>query len=268
MAATYLQSLTPAQQTNFNTLVDRLKFRGITNPFTQAAFLSVASKESEFKLKSELSYRSTPNARIRAIFGKRLASLSEDQLTTLKASDEAFFNKIYGGQGGNAANEGYKYRGRGFNDITFKGEYDKLGKELGYDLVGNPDLLNTPIVAADCLIQYFIDDFKAAPKGTLAKYNTTGLNDFKTLDDSLRAVYQANAGWGFVDADKKDKTGGFAKAQARVSGFFDYVGKFVGEHKTAVVATGSGAFFFNGGGSSISADQQKEEKTTDTNTNT
>ena len=251
--ADYLSTLTPEEKANFGVLVDRLKVRGITNPYTQAAFLSVASKESEFKLKSEISYKNTPNDRIRAIFTKRVADLSESALSALKANDEAFFNKIYGGMGGNGSNEGYKYRGRGFNDITFKNEYARLTKELGYkdanktiplyDLVNNPDLLNTPACAADSLIQYFIDAFKAAPKGTLAKYNATGLNDFKTLSDSLRAVYQANAGWGNVDADKHDATGGFAKAQSRISGFMD----FVAQHKVAVAAATGGTFFFSDG---------------------
>ena len=245
--ADYLSTLTPEQKTNIGIITDRMVAKGITNPFTQAAILSVASKESEFKLHRESGYGKTPNDRIRAIFGKKVKDLSEAQLTALKANDVAFFNKIYGGVYGNGPADGYKYRGGGFNQLTFKDNFAAEGKKIGVDLVNNPDLINTPSVAADALIQYFIDRFKAAPAGTLAKYNSTGLNDFKNESDSLRAVYQANAGWGFKDADINDKTGGFDKAKARIAGFLikakDTVVTTVTQNPGKSAATGVALFF-------------------------
>ena len=49
-------------------------------------------------------------------------------------------NKVYGGRMGNTElNDGYKYRGRGFVQLTGKDNYDRVGNALGIDLVGNPD---------------------------------------------------------------------------------------------------------------------------------
>ena len=56
--------------------------------------------------------------------------MSDAQVDSLKANDESFYNTIYGGKYGNAPDEGYKYRGRGFNGITFKGIYQKMQKLL------------------------------------------------------------------------------------------------------------------------------------------
>ena len=43
--------------------------------------------------------------------------------------------------------DGYKYRGRGFVQITWKNNYQKLGDALGYDLVNNPEKALDPVIA-------------------------------------------------------------------------------------------------------------------------
>lgn len=53
----------------------------------------------------------------------------------------AIANAAYGGILGNARNEGYKYRGRGFVQLTGKANYQEIGKRLKLDLVNNPDLI-------------------------------------------------------------------------------------------------------------------------------
>jgi putative chitinase len=65
---------------------------------------------------------------------------------------EALGDKVYGGRLGNAANEGYLYRGRGLSQITGKENYAKFGKLMSIDLVGNPDLALKPAVAARILV--------------------------------------------------------------------------------------------------------------------
>jgi predicted chitinase len=49
--------------------------------------------------------------------------------------------------GNTAKGDGYKYRGRGFVQITWKNNYKKLGDALGYDLVNNPDQALDSVVA-------------------------------------------------------------------------------------------------------------------------
>lgn len=235
--ATYIQSLTPTQKNNLAAIIVEMKRVGITNPFTQAAILSIVSKESNFIWQAEKGYRTTSNTQIKKIF-KQLASLSDAQLNTLKANDINFFNAIYGGKYGNAANEGYKYRGRGPNQLTFKGNYASIGKRIGVDLVTNPDLLVTnPDVAAKTVVDFFVREFENGKRlGKLSQFNTTDINGFKNLTDSLNAVFQANRGWGKVGPDS---TGGYAKAKSRISDFQSILGT-LSEHKAA---TGGGLFF-------------------------
>lgn len=52
---------------------------------------------------------------------------------------------------------GEDYYGRGFIQLTHLGNYDKYGKQLGLDLVNNPELANDPEVAAKVLALYFKD---------------------------------------------------------------------------------------------------------------
>jgi hypothetical protein len=48
--------------------------------------------------------------------------------------------------------DGYKYRGRGYVQLTWKINYRKCGTHLGIDLVNNPDRANEPDVAAACAV--------------------------------------------------------------------------------------------------------------------
>jgi predicted chitinase len=129
--------------------------QGITDPKDQIGVLATIGKETAFIPKSEYSYRDTPNKRLRDLFGSRLAAYDEPALEALKKKDVEFYNAIYGPNNWNKhtdPGDGYKYRGRGFNGITFKATYEKYGKLLGLDLVNNPDLLNDPKIAAKAAI--------------------------------------------------------------------------------------------------------------------
>ena len=83
---------------------------GITDPYAQVGILSVIAKESGFVPKSEYSYSTTSNQRLRKIFGKRLSKYSDSELSSLKQNDKNFFNVVYakvvGNQGGD---DGYRY---------------------------------------------------------------------------------------------------------------------------------------------------------------
>lgn len=220
----YVDTLSPVQKNNMNILVSRMKANGITNVYSQAGMAAVVSKETEFIPRNEGSYKGTSNDRIRKIFGTRVASLTDDQLTALKKDDVKFFDQVYGakwpklGLGNDKPGDGYKYRGRGFNQITGKALYKKYGEKIGIDLVSHPEKLNDVSVASDVLIAYFKDGINyLKSSGKLAAYNSTGINDFKNTSDAVSAFYHANAGIGLsTDAVKKDSTGGRAKALNRV----------------------------------------------------
>ena len=58
------------------------------------------------------------------------------------------------GNGSVASGDGYKYRGRGFNQLTGRGNYEKYGGKIGEDLVGNPDKVNDVDIAAKIAIEF------------------------------------------------------------------------------------------------------------------
>jgi predicted chitinase len=208
-------------------MIDELKKSPITNILSQAALLAIESKECEFKLREEQGYANTPNEHIRKVFGHHFDNMSEDDLTALKHNNESFFNSIYGGLYGNGPSEGWKFRGRGPNQTTFKGNYqvvqDRINKFLPegekIDLIAHPDLLNDPRIGSKGTIAYFLFKFDTITSGAVADIHAHGINDFKTIDDALLGFYRANAGWG--KQVFPDVTGGYAKAKARVNEFLE-----------------------------------------------
>lgn len=163
---------------NENIVFKQLKEDGFTDE-AAAAVMGVVGGESGFKTFKEIGYGTTSNDRIRAIFGSKLGKYSDEQLNTLKKSDEDFFNAVYGGMYGNAPNEGYKYVGRGFNGITFKGNYEAAKKCTGIDFVGQPELLEDPKYAAKALSCYF-----------------KPVKDISEFEPAFREAFRQNAGPG------------------------------------------------------------------------
>jgi predicted chitinase len=173
------------QKANIKLMIDAMKEDGITDPNAQIGVLSVIAKESGFKPKDEISYSNTSNSRIRSIFGKRVSKLSDSELDSIKRDPKRFFDLVYGGRFGNARDEGYKYRGRGFNGLTFKGNYKKYGDMIGVDLVGNPDLANDPKVAAKLAVAFFT---KGKSGDSLPK--------FQSKEDATKYFANVNSGGG------------------------------------------------------------------------
>jgi len=66
---------------------------------------------------------------------------------------EAIASRVYGGRMGNgdeASKEGFKFRGRGFIQLTGKANYAEFDKFVEDDIVNNPDLVATkyPLLSA------------------------------------------------------------------------------------------------------------------------
>lgn len=185
------------QKANIKLMIDAMKEEGITDPKAQVGILSVIAKESGFKPKDEIDYSNTSNSRIRSIFGKRVSKYNDQELDSIKRNPKKFFDVVYGGRFGNAPDEGYKYRGRGFNGLTFKGNYKKYGNMIGVDLVSNPDLANDPKIAAKLAVAFFTKgkDASSFPKFTskedatkyFANINSGGGSTFG-LDKALAAT--------------------------------------------------------------------------------
>ena len=63
---------------------------------------------------------------------------------------------MYGGRMGNAQpGDAFKYRGRGLIQLTGKDNYAAASKEMGVDLVNNPDMASDPMVALKIAMWYW-----------------------------------------------------------------------------------------------------------------
>jgi predicted chitinase len=209
---------------NIKVIIKVAKQSGLTNKFAIAAMLAISKKESGIVPQSEGSYAKTSAERIKKIF-KKFRKFSDSEVDRIKKNAQEFFDIVYGGMYKNGPDEGFKYRGRGLNQITFKGNYESYKKRSGYDIIKDPDLLNTIDVAAKCLVEYFKNEVGKANNDNKSRYNFTDINSFKNLNDATGAFYHANAGWGKPYSEiVADSTGGRAKA-------FKYVGNLYETYK-------------------------------------
>ena len=121
----------------------------ITNSLRLAHFLSQCGHESgNFRaVKENLNYSSKG---LQAIFGKYFPGNLEDSYARQpeKIGSRVYANRM--GNGNEASGEGFKFRGRGYIQLTGKNNYEAFSKFIGEDCVSNPDLVSTkyPLASA------------------------------------------------------------------------------------------------------------------------
>jgi putative chitinase len=116
---------------------------GINTPLRLAHFLAQCGHESGgFRATQEnLNYSAKglmgifkkyfPNASLAAQYERKPAKIAA---------------RVYGGRMGNgseASGEGYKFRGRGYIQLTGKENYTAFGKSIGEDILSNPDVVSS-----------------------------------------------------------------------------------------------------------------------------
>lgn len=112
---------------------------GINTPLRLAHFLAQCGHESGgFKATQEnLNYSAKG---LMGIFKKYFPT--EALANQYQRKPEAIASRVYGGRMGNGAEatkEGYKFRGRGYIQLTGKENYTAFGKSINEDIVNNPD---------------------------------------------------------------------------------------------------------------------------------
>ena len=136
---------------------DTAKKFNITNNLRLSHFLAQCGHESGgFKAVSEnLNYSADG---LKKIFGKYFpGNLNE----SYAKQPEKIASRVYGGRMGNgdeASKEGYKFRGRGFIQLTGKANYTNFTKFIGEDCISNPDLVSTKYPLASAA--FFFDSNK------------------------------------------------------------------------------------------------------------
>lgn len=95
---------------------------------------------------------------------------------------EALGNFVYANRLGNgdvASGDGYRYRGRGYIQITGKENYIKFGQAVGEDFVAQPELVGTPKYAALSAAWF---------------WKTHGLNELAETRDVIAMTKRVNGG--------------------------------------------------------------------------
>lgn len=128
----------------------------ITTPLRLAHFLSQCGHESAgFKAVSEnLNYSADG---LKKIFGKYFPG----DTTAYSRNPEKIASKVYANRMGNGdekSKEGWKFRGRGYIQLTGKSNYQGFTKFIGEDCVANPDLVATKYPLASAA--FFFDSNK------------------------------------------------------------------------------------------------------------
>lgn len=151
---------------------------GITTPLRKANFFGQLSVESDLKpIAENMNYSAK---RLTEIFPKYFPTTT---IANQYANHPALIGaRVYGGRMGNgieSTGDGYKYRGRGFLQITGADNYKQLTKDTGIDFTDNPDKLleeDNALIAA------------------LWFWNKAGLNKYADLDDVVTISKKINGG--------------------------------------------------------------------------
>lgn len=104
---------------------------------------------------------------------------------------EKIANKVYANRMGNSnenSGEGWKYRGRGFIQITGKENYFRCANDMGIDCLKNPDLLLQEPNAMISAIWF---------------WNTHGCSLFADNDDIISITKKINGGINGIDDRKR-----------------------------------------------------------------
>jgi len=123
---------------------------GVTTPLRLAHFLAQCAHESGnfTAVKENLNYSADG---LRKIFGKYFPT---DALAAQYARQpEKIANRVYAsrmGNGNEASGDGFKFRGRGYIQLTGKENYAAFDKIVEEDILANPDLVATkyPLLSA------------------------------------------------------------------------------------------------------------------------
>lgn len=160
----------------YRTLLNK---HGVNTPLRLAHFFAQLEHESNLKpVEENLNYSSHA---LQRVFKKYFPTkaLADDYAR----HPERIANKVYANRmdnGNEASGDGWRYRGRGFIQITGKANYKALTEATGIDYLNNPDLLLTE---ADSMIS------------ALWFWSFRNLNKYADLDDVKMVTKRINGGY-------------------------------------------------------------------------
>ncbi len=136
---------------------------GITSPRELANLMAQVSQESGGLTQVEESFRYSGGLQTVPV---KAARESPDgpaaHREAMNGNPEPLAELMYGGRMGNdQPGDGYKYRGRGYIQLTGHDNYEAMGNALGMDLVNHPELAATPEGATRTALKFWQDNIPA-----------------------------------------------------------------------------------------------------------
>ncbi|HRO04345.1 MAG TPA: hypothetical protein PLS69_12145, partial [Terricaulis sp.] len=113
----------------------------INTPRRLAHFIGQGLVETNF-LQAKAENLNYSPAQLKKVFGHKFASDAE--IAAYANKPEKIAKRVYADRmqnGNEASGDGWRYRGRGFFQITGKQNYIKYGELAGLDLVGEPEIM-------------------------------------------------------------------------------------------------------------------------------
>lgn len=157
----------------------------IDNPMRFCHFMAQIGHEcGGFTIKCE-SLNYTTVARLRAVWPSRFPD--DASARPYLRNEEKLAEKVYGGRLGNTEKgDGFRYRGRGFVQITGRESYRELGRKLQLPLEENPDLALDPIVALRIACRTWADKTLDGERG---------MNELADRNKIEALTYRINGGY-------------------------------------------------------------------------
>jgi predicted chitinase len=141
---------------------------GLTSPYAVAALLGIAGGECRWRLVEEnFNYKTDRLLQVFPSVFKGDRALADKYSGNPNNTLPEF---LYGyqtakgrGLGNTEAGDGSKFIGRGYIQLTGRGNYSRYGTLAGHDLINNPKLLMDPTIAAEVSVKYLLDRVKMSP---------------------------------------------------------------------------------------------------------
>lgn len=159
---------------------EMLRANGINNAQRLAHFLGQGLVETGWlAYKAEnLNYSF---ASLKRVFGHKFAN--DDEIRAYARQPQRIANRVYGNRMGNGpedSGDGWRYRGRGFFQLTGKDNYRRYGEMAGIDLINDPDIIER--------------DLRASLQVAAAFFNQTGLGEYADRNDIAAVSRGVNRG--------------------------------------------------------------------------
>ena len=205
------KKITGKEKTKNLDLIEKALIKiGIKDTAIITAVKANALKESQASpIDENMNYSGNTIADVRRIFTKRAAKYGDVELAAIKANEQKMGDLMYGpssGQvgkwlGNTSEGDGFRYRGRGFIQLTGKANYSACSLAIYKDtrLVKNPDLVLDAQVAADSCAWFINRSLNTFSKKMGIKTSNPSQEDANLLITSIIAGSPINRnGKGFL----------------------------------------------------------------------